>query len=238
MVHRTLVIATLGAFVAITSWGAPVSGRTETPAKGEYPPAPAPQREGERATRDEQRVTRPQTPPKGQYPPAALPGGNRWLEQQVLVRLIENGIGPDVVVVADDWQVTLTGDVASESARQRAAEITKRFPGVTSVDNQLDVLDAAAASPDTRPRNESARQGSLRAHPGGLIEPRWLIGQPVLDAQDQPLGTVSHIWAEPTSGKIQELIVASDGVHHFVPWDDVEVVWDRQTPMLKLSGGW
>jgi hypothetical protein len=174
---------------------------------------------------------------------------DRWLEQRLLVHLINHGIGPDVVVVADDWHVTLSGDVASEEARHHAAELARTFPGVTQVKNELNVRDdGASASPDTRMQESAAasRTGqpdspagvqSLRAHPGGLIEPRWLIGRPVLDDANRRIGTVSHIWAEPTSGEIQELIVSSgDRNHRFIAWDDVDVVWDAQRPLLKVRG--
>jgi hypothetical protein len=161
MLTRTRAIATLGALVVIAPCtiaaagvgiqmspadshpGAFTVGQIDAPARSECPPA-----------------AKIETPPKGEYPPLALPRGNRWLEHRILMRLIKDDVGLNVYVIADGSHVRLTGDVVSEEARTRAAEIAGAFPGVTSVENQIDVIeDGAAASPDTRgaPDGHAAR---------------------------------------------------------------------------------
>jgi sporulation protein YlmC with PRC-barrel domain len=166
------------------------------------------------------------------YPPRAEPGSDRWLEQRVFVRLVEAGIGPDVVVVADGRAVTLTGSVDSETARRRATEIARGMPDVRSVQNRLGVRSTAASPPTGSANGET----QLRDHPGGLVESRWLIGRPLVDADGRAVGRITHVWFDPGTGRVEELVVdTGGGAHRIVPWRRVDVKWRGQNLVLAVA---
>jgi hypothetical protein len=82
----------------------------------------------------------------------AWPELERTLEQRVLVRLWQAGVGPSVAVAATGSEVRLTGAVESMAARRRAGEVARAMPGVTSVDNRVGVRRGTVGTTTSTPR--------------------------------------------------------------------------------------
>jgi sporulation protein YlmC with PRC-barrel domain len=75
----------------------------------------------------------------------------------------------------------------------------------------------------------------IRAHPGGLVEAKWLLGAKLHDTDGKDLGRMEEFWLDPKTGQVKEVIVtlgATMGVvrgrDKVIGWNDLKIAWKDQ----------
>lgn len=83
-------------------------------------------------------------------------GCSRKPDDEAIVKDIQQKVAADpdtkdanLTINSKDGQVTLSGNATTPAAREKAAQIAKAEPGVTSLDNEIAVQQAAMAPPET-----------------------------------------------------------------------------------------
>jgi sporulation protein YlmC with PRC-barrel domain len=110
------------------------------------------------------------------------------------------------------------------------------------MDDMLDDITAAIAAE----RERAARRAYLEAavpvaQIGGVIKAEDVIGAPVLNLQDEELGTVENVVLDPHSGDIAYVALATGGFFGLgkkwiaVPWEELSRTRDADAFVLDLS---
>ena len=100
--------------------------------------------------------------------------------------------------------------------------------------------DRAKGADTGQPNATRATQSEATAardtvpHPGGLIEVNWLIGAKLHEPDGSDLGKIRHVWVDPKSGQVKEVIVSVGekmglgGKDKVIAWQDLKVAWKDQ----------
>lgn len=89
---------------------------------------------------------------------------------------------------------------------------------------------------DTRTTESNVRRddSAMRPHPGGLIEANWLIGTRLHDASGDEIGKIAHLWLDPKTGQVKDVIVSMGatlgvgGRDKVIAWKDLKINWKDQ----------
>jgi hypothetical protein len=152
-------------------------------------------------------------------------GCSRKPDDEAIVKDIQQKVAADpdtkdanLTINSKDGQVTLNGQATNPAAREKAAQIAKAEPGVSSIDNEIAVAPPAMAPPETAPAPAAAAPAPpVQTAPPPPVaekpkpkppEPIVIPAGTVLDVSlSQPLSSKTAQAGQPFSGTLATPIV-------------------------------
>ncbi len=132
-------------------------------------------------------------------------GCSRKPDDEAIAKDIQQKVAADpdtkdanLTINSKDGQVTLSGQATNPAAREKAAQIAKAEPGVSSIDNEIAVAPAAMAPPETAPAAAAPAPVQQAPPPPVAEKPKPTPPEPIVI----PAGTVIDIsLSQPLSSK-------------------------------------
>jgi sporulation protein YlmC with PRC-barrel domain len=98
-----------------------------------------------------------------------------------------------------------------------------------------------SAQPRQTPSQSAPAAREPWQHPQGVVESSKLIGARIKDAEGKDLGEIDSLMVSESDGKVTHVIVGQGGIAGIgetkvvVPWSEVKVSWDRDTPAVRME---
>lgn len=110
-------------------------------------------------------------------------------------------------------------------------------------------FEATAQQRDTQPprdvqRNADRDRDQMRSawtRPADVMESKKLIGARLKGADGKDLGEIDQLLVNQKDGQISHVVVGKGGIAGIgetkvvVPWSDLQVRWDRDTPVVSID---
>jgi BON domain len=146
---------------------------------------------------------------------AASPGCSRKPDDETVVKDIQQKVAADpdtkdanITVASKNGQVTLNGQASNPAARPKAEQIAKAEPGVSNVDDEIAVQQAAASPPPEPTPAQTAPPPPPAEKPKPKPQPIVIPAGTVIDVSlSQPLSSKTAQPGQPFSGTLAQPIV-------------------------------
>jgi sporulation protein YlmC with PRC-barrel domain len=102
----------------------------------------------------------------------------------------------------------------------------------STVDKPAETKTESSARADRR---------DIQAHPGGLVQTKWLLGQTLHDADGKDIGRIEEFWVDPKTGQVKDVIVSMGatlgvgGRDKVIGWKDLKIQWKDQKPFVSAN---